>query len=321
MKRREFIGLAAAAGTWSAQARAQRPALPLLGFMAIGRAVSPDILRGLADNGLIEGRDFRVEYKWSEFEPQHLPSHAQDLVQRGASVILTLTHAAALAAKAATRSIPIIFLAGADPVAVGLVESLNRPGGNVTGFSTLGSDLMAKRLEVLRELAPSAKSIAYMRYPLDPSVTAGETRDVETAARSLGLQLVFADANTPAEVEKAFVGLVNAGARGLIVSGAFVFFASRDQLAGLSVSYKIPAVYPTRHYVESGGLASFGTHVPDGLYQMGVYAARILKGDKPSNLPVQQITKTELVLNLMAARALSITLPQTLLARADQVIE
>lgn len=285
--------------------------------MEIGRSVSPDILRGLADNGLVEGRDFRVEYRWSEFEQHLLPSHAQDLVLRGASVILTLTHAAALAAKAATQSTPIVFLAGADPVAVGLVESLNRPGGNATGFATLGSDLMAKRLEVLRELAPDTKAIAYMRYPLDPAVNAGETKDVETAARTLGVHLVFADANTPAEVEKAFTGVVNAGARGLIVSGAFVFFASRDQLAGLAVSYKIPAVYPARQYVDSGGLASFGKYVPDGLYQMGVYAARI----KPSNLPVQQITKTELVLNLMAARALSITIPQTLLARADQVIE
>ena len=270
MRRRDFIGLIGGAAAIPISARAQRAPLPLIGFMKIGRLVSPDIIRGLADNGLIEGRDFRTEYRWSEFEPQRLPAHAQDLVEQKSAIILTLTHAAALAAKAATRSTPIVFLAGADPVAVGLVESLNRPGGNATGFTTLGYDLIAKRVEVIRELAPSAKSVAYMRSLADPATIAGETREIETAARALNLQLIMADANNPAEVEKTFIRLVNDGAQALVVSGAFVFFASRDQLAGLSISYKIPAIYPTRHYVDSGGLVSFGTHVPDGLYLMGV---------------------------------------------------
>ncbi len=321
MKRREFLSLAAGVVAAPVVAHAQRPKLPLIGFMEVSPGARPDILRGLADNGLIEGRDFRADYKWTEFEVQLLPAQAQDLVQRNPAMIVTLTHAAAFAAKAATRSIPIIFIAGVDPVAIGLVQSLNRPGGNATGFSTLNADLIAKRLEVLRELIPGAKSIAFMSNPLDKATAVGEAKEIEGAARAAGVRLIRANAGNPAEVEKAFVALVKEGAQGLIVSGQFVFFASLSQLGGLSISYKIPAVYATRHYVQAGGLASFGTYVPDGLYQMGVYAARILKGDKPSELPVQQITRTELFINLMAARALSITVPQTLLARADEVIE
>ena len=321
MTRREFITLiGGAAVAWPVAAQ-QQQSLPLIGFMGVGPFASPDILRGLAENGLVWGRDFRAEYRWAEYEPIQMAAQALDLVQRGATVIVTIGNSEALAAKAATQSIPIVFLAGADPVEIGLAESLNRPGGNLTGFSSLGTGLIAKRLEVLRELVPTASSIAYLGNPTDTELTEIETRELQVAARILGVRLIFLNARNPGEIRGAYETLARERADALIVSGNLVFFVSRDQLAAFSASYKVPTIYAAREYAESGGLASFGTRGADGRYMLGVYAARILKGEKPSELPVQQITKTELVVNLWAAKPLSLTVPPTLLARADEVIE
>ena len=321
MRRRKFITLLGSAATaWPLVARAQQ-SLPLIGFMGVGPFAKPEILRGLAENGFVEGRDFRAEYRWSEYDPTQMATHAADLVQRGASVIVTITQAEALAAKAATQSIPIVFQAAADPVEIGLVESLNRPGGNVTGVSNLSTALIAKRLEILHELVPTANSIAHLSNPTDTATTEIEARELQVAARILGIKLISLNARNPLEFGGAYETLAREHADALIVGGTLVFFAGRDQLASLSAFYKIPAIYPARDYVESGGLASFGTRNADGRYLLGVYAARILKGEKPSELPVQQITKTELVVNVWVAKKLSLPIPPALLARADDVIE
>jgi putative ABC transport system substrate-binding protein len=289
--------------------------------MGVGPFASSEILRGLAENGFVRDRDFRAEYRWSDYEPAQMAAHAADLVQRGASAIVTITQAEALAAKVATQSIPIVFQAGADPVEIGLVESLNRPGGNLTGFSNLNTGLIAKRLEVLRELVPTAKLIAYLSNPSDTALTEIETRELQAAARILGVQLIFLKARNPLELGGAYETLAREHGDALIVSGTLVFFVSRDELAAFSASYKVPTIYAAREYAESGGLVSFGTRNADGRYMMGVYAARILKGEKPTELPVQQITKTELVVNVWAAKRLGLTVPPTLLVRADEVIE
>jgi len=321
MHRRKFIGLIGGAATLPLKARAQQKSLPLIGFMGVGPFASPDILRGLAENGFVRGRDFRAEYRWAEYEPAQMAAQAADLVQRGAAVIVTIAHSEALAAKPATQAVPIVILAGADPVAIGLVESFNRPGGNLTGVYTLSSGLVAKRLEVLRELVPTAISIAYLGNPADTAMAEIETRELQAAARILGVQLIFLNASNPLELGGAYETLAREHADALIVSGNLVFFVSRDQLAAFSNWYKVPTIYAARDYAESGGLVSFGARLADGRYMLGVYAARILKGEKPSELPVQQITKTEFVVNLWAAKALSLPIPPTLLARADEVIE
>lgn len=322
MKRREFITLVgAAAAALPLAARAQQQSLPLIGFMGVGPFAGPDIRRGLADNGLVQGRDFRAEYRWADFDPKQMAAHAADLVQRGASVIVTISQAEALAAKAATQTIPIVFQAGADPVEIGLVESLNRPGGNLTGVSLLTTTLTAKRLEVLHELVPTASSIAYLSNPTDTAATETETTELQVAARNLGIKLIFLNARNPLEFIGAYETLAREHADALIVSGTVLFFVNRNDLAALSAWHKVPTIYAAREYVESGGLASFGTRGADARYLLGVYAARILKGEKPSELPVQQITKTELVVNLGVAKRLDLTVPPTLLVRADDAIE
>lgn len=321
MRRREFIGIVGSAAAWPLAARAQQQSLPLIGFMGVGPFSGPDILRGLADHGLVPGRDFRAEYPWSDFDPARMATNAADLVKRGASVIVALTQAEALAAKAATQSIPIVFQAGADPVEIGLVVSLNRPGGNLTGVSNLNTALIAKRLEVLHELIPTAKSIAYLSNPRDPAATQTETKELQAAARSLGIKLIFLKAGNELEAVEAYDTLAREHADALIVSGTLLFFVSRNALVAHSASDKVPTIYANRDYAVSGGLASFGTRNADGRYILGVYAARILKGEKPSELPVQQITKTELVVNVSAAKHLGLTIPPTLLVRADEVIE
>ena len=321
MRRREFIALLGGAAAFPLTVRAQQRSLPLIGFMGVGPFAGPDIRRGLADNGLVQGRDFRAEYRWADFDPKQMAVHAVDLVQREASVIVTISQAEALAAKAATQTIPIVFQAGADPVEIGLVESLNRPGGNLTGVSLLTTTLTAKRLEVLHELVPGARSIAHLSNPTDTAATETETTELELAARILGIKLIFLNARNPLEFVGAYETLAREHSDALIVSGTVLFFVNRYELAALSASYKIPTIYAAREYAETGGLASFGTRGSDGRYMLGVYAARILKGEKASELPVQQITKTELIVNLGVAKTLGLTVPPTLLVRADEVIE
>ena len=322
MRRREFLTLlGGAAAALPLSARAQEQSLPLIGFMGVGPFAGPDIRRGLADSGFVQGRDFRAEYRWAEFDPKQMAAQAADLVQRGASVIVTIAQSEALAAKGATRSIPVIFMTSADPVEIGLVESLNRPGGNLTGFYGLGTGLIAKRLEILHELVPTANSIAYLSNPTDAATTEIETRELQVAARILGVKLIFLNARDEGALVEAYDTVARERTGALIVSATLLFFTRRNELAAFSASYKVPTIYAAREYAESGGLVSFGARGSDARYLSGVYAARILKGEKPSELPVQQITKTELVVNLQTAKELGLTVPPTLLARADEVIE
>jgi putative ABC transport system substrate-binding protein len=321
MRRREFIAGLAGAAAWPLKAYAQQQSLPLIGFMGVGPFAGPDVLSGLAANGLVRGKDFQTEFRWSDYDPAQMAAHAAYFVQRGVSVIIAITHAEALAAKAATQSIPIVFLAGADPVEIGLVESLNRPSGNLTGVYGLGTSLAAKRFEILHDLVPAVNSIAYLGNPTDTATTEIETRELQVAARILGIRLIFLNARNSLEFGGAYESLAREHAHALIVSGTLLFFVSRDELAAFSAYQKVPTIYGAREYTEAGGLASFGARGADGRYLLGVYAARLLKGEKPSDLPVQQITKTELVINVGAAKTLGLTVPTTLLARADEVIE
>lgn len=310
MRRREFIGFAGAAATWPLTALAQKK-LPLIGFIGDAEA-RPDIFRGLADNGFVEGRDFRSEYRYNGAE-------TPELVQ--ARVALIVASFAAPDVKAAAQSIPVVFLTGEDPVAIGLAASLNRPGGNATGVTTRVAELMAKRLEILRELTPTAKVVGYFAEPSVPRITEGEIKELQASVSTLGFRLAILNVLNRSDIETGFATFAREHVDALIVGGAFTFFKNRDLLAALAISHKMPAIYPFRQYATLDGLASLGTRISEGWYLMGVYAARTLKGEKPSELPVQQVTKTELVLNLKTAKAMGLTVPPTLLARADEVIE
>jgi putative tryptophan/tyrosine transport system substrate-binding protein len=279
------------------------------------------ILQGLKETGYVEDRNLAIEYRHADFHSERLPALAADLVQHRVGVIAAYGgSAAAIAAKAATAAIPIVFANGGDPVGLGLVASLNRPGGNVTGVSFLVAALGSKRLELLRELLPTATTIGFLVDPTGPT-TEPETKDMLAAAGALGRKLLVVPASTESEVDVAFASLVRQRADALIVA-AQAFFASRhDQLVALSARHAMPAIYDTRGYVAAGGLMSYGTNVADAHRQVGVYAGRILKGDKPADLPVQQSTRFELVINLKTAKTLGLTFPPGVLAIADEVIE
>ena len=324
MKRREFVTLLG--GTVVARplaARAQQPAMPVIGFLdAASAAERADFTaafrEGLADAGYVEGQNVAIEYRWAEGRYDRLPELASDLVRRRVSVIAAPSTAAALAAKAATATIPIVFGVGGDPVKLGLVESLNRPGGNATGFNFFTNELAAKRMQLLRELVPAAKRVALLTNPAD-SANELLLRDVETAAT--GQQILVFEAATRPEIDAAFDGLVQEKVDALFVGGGAFLITRRVQLAVLTARYAVPAAYSQRAFVEAGGLMSYGTNLADTFRQVGAYAARILKGAKSIDLPVMQATKFELVINLNTARALGLTVPPMLLARADEVIE
>jgi putative tryptophan/tyrosine transport system substrate-binding protein len=325
MRRRNFIALlAGATATWPLAARAQQPAMPVIGFLDAGSAAeradfTAAFRQGLADAGYVEGQqNVAIEYRWAEDRYDRLPELANDLVRRRVSVIAAPSTAAALAAKAATATIPIVFGVGSDPVKLGLVASLNRPGGNATGFNFFTNELAAKRMQLLRELVPAAKRVALLTNPTDP---ANELllRDVETAAT--GQQILVFEAATRREIDAAFDGLVQEKVDALFVGGGAFLITRRVQLAVLTARYAVPAAYSQRAFVEAGGLMSYGTNLADTFRQVGAYAARILKGAKSMDLPVMQATKFELVINLNTARALRFEVPPTLLARADEVIE
>ena len=325
MRRREFIALlGGAAATWPLAARAQQAAMPVIGFIdAASAAERADFVaafrQGLADAGYVEGQNLTIEYRWAEGQYERLPELAADLVRRGVSVIATPgTTDAAVAAKAATTTIPIVFGVGGDPVKLGLVASLNRPGGNATGIHFFTVQLVAKRMQLLRELVPAAKRVALLVNPTDRT-NESALRDVEAAA--IGQQVLAFEAATGREIDAAFENLVREKAEALFVSGNAYFNARRVQLVVLAASYRVPAVYSQRAFVEAGGLMSYGAPLADAFRQVGAYTARVLKGAKPADLPVLQSTKFELVINLNTAKALSLAVPAGLLALADEVIE
>ena len=327
MRRREFITLiGGAATTWPLSARAQQPAIPVIGFLG---SELPDLYvdrlrafrQGLNEAGFVEGRNVMIEYRWAEGQYDRLPGLADDLVRRRVTVMVATSTPAVLAAKAATTTIPIAFLTGTDPVAMGVVASLNRPGGNMTGVSNLSTAMGAKELELLHAVVPSATVIALLVNPTDPIIVETLSKDLQTAARAIQRELLVVSASTEREIDTAFTTLVQRKVGALVVGNDPFFNARPDQLVALAARYAVPAIYAYREFAAAGGLMSYGSNLTDDYRLVGVYTGRILKGEKPSDLPVQQSTKVELVLNYKTAKALGITFPISLLGRADEVIE
>jgi putative tryptophan/tyrosine transport system substrate-binding protein len=328
MQRREFITLlGGTAAAWPLAARAQQPAMPVIGCLYSGSPESfayrvAAFQRGLNETGYFEGQNVAVEYRWAEGRYDRFPELAAELVRRQVSVIVTPGNPLAIsAAKAATSSIPIVFAVSGDPVKLGLVASLARPGSNVTGINFFVTELAAKRLGLLRELVPTAARVAVLVNPTNTTTAESTVRDVQEAARSIGLQVRLLNAGTIREIDAAHASLAREPADVLLVAGDGFFNSRRVQFAMLAVRHAVPAAYSTREYAEAGGLMSYGTSFADTDRQVGIYAGRILKGAKPADLPVVQSTKFELVINMQTATLLGLTVPPTLLARADEVIE
>jgi len=327
MNRREFITLLGGATAWPLAARAQQPAMPVVGFLNPASSdTTADFLRafrqGLKDTGYVEGENVAIAYRWAENQFDRLPELAADLVRRKVVVIAaTGGPPSTLAAKAATTTIPIVFLVGEDPVRLGLVASLARAGGNVTGINFLSTELTAKRLELLHAMVPTAVRVAVLVNPANATNTETTLRDVEPAARAIGLQIQVLNASTSREIDAAFATIARERPDALFVGIDSLFTPRRVQMVQLAARHAVPATYSGRQYAEIGGLMSYGTNLADAWRQVGVYVGRILKGAKPADLPVSQATKFELVINAQTARMLGITVPPTLLATANEVIE
>jgi putative ABC transport system substrate-binding protein len=324
-KRREFITLVGGAAAWPLAGRAQQPTLPVVGFLGTrASGDDPHLLaafrRGLKEAGYIEGENVTIVYRFAENQYDRLPALAADLVRRQVTVIAANGHAAQ-AAKAATATIPIAFVAGFDPVEVGLVASLNRPGGNITGVSILDVELGPKRLELLHELVPAVSVIAVLVNPTDPARAETTSKELQAAARILGLQLQVLHASTERDFDTVFANITQLRAGGLVIGGEPFFNSRSEQLGELTMRHATPAVYQLRTFAAAGGLASYGASLTDAYRLTGVYSGRILKGEKPADLPVQQATKVELIINLKTATAFGLTVPLSLLGRADEVIE
>jgi putative tryptophan/tyrosine transport system substrate-binding protein len=326
MRRREFITLiGGAAAAWPVVARAQQPATPVIGFLrstpAAGFGYMLDAFRrGLNDAGFVEGRSIVVEYRWADNQQDRLPGLAADLVGRPVAAIVGAGGPAAQAAKSVSATMPIVFVIGTDPVSTGLVASLNRPGGNVTGVVFTSVALVAKLLGMLHELVPKASVIAVLRDPNNPGLES-ELRDVEEVGRAIGRQILVVNASSEPELHPSFAKVAQAGAGGLLIGSGPFFLSHRRQLVALAHRYALPTVYNQREYGEIGGLLSYGPSQTDAYRRAGIYVGRILKGEKPGDLPVEVGTKFELVINLATAKAFHIEIPPTLLALADEVIE
>ena len=327
IKRREFITLlAGAAAAWPLAARAQQPAVPVVGILA---SVSPApyagfiaaIKEGLQQTGYIEGRNVTIEYRWAEGHYDRLPQQAIELVDRGVAVIILVGGGPTIAvAKAATATIPIVFVMGDDPVKSGAVTALNRPGGNATGVNLLTVAMEAKRLQLLHELVPNVAVVAIIVNPNNPQA-AEQLQDLRAAARTLGVEVEVFKAGSPSDIDTAFASLVGRRAGALLVAADAFFNTRREQFVVLTARHALPAIFHFREFAAAGGLMSYGPSLTDAYRQDGIYAGRILKGEKPAEMPVQQAVKIELVINLQTARALGLTIPLPLLGRADEVIE
>ena len=329
MKRREFITLlGGAAVTWPLAARAQQPAMPVIGFLhretptPAREVFIAAMKRGLAEVGYAEGRNVAIEYRWAEGQTDRLPTLAMDLVRRNVAVIVAAGNTpTVLAAKSATQTIPIAFLVGTDPVESGLVESLNRPGGNATGVSVIDVEVIAKRIGLLHQLVPTASSIALFVNPKNPITTRAETREARVAAQALGLRLLVLEASSSDDIVVAFTAVVQQQASALLVSSEIFFFTVQDQLIDLAMRNKIPISIPQPEGVRKGALIGYGANTNDAFRELGVFAGRLLKGERPADLPVQRSVKIDLLINLKTAKALGLDVPPTLLAQADEVIE
>jgi putative tryptophan/tyrosine transport system substrate-binding protein len=325
VRRRDFITAIGGAVAWPLAVHAQQAAMPVIGYLS-GRSRGDSVAnvsafdKGLAEVGYIVGQNVAVEYRWAEGHYDRQPSMVADLIRRPVSVIAVFNVDSAIAAKQATASIPIVFANSADPVKFGLVASLNRPGGNITGVTFLNSSLASKRLEVLHELVPKAAVIALLVNPTNATVDSVDI-DAQEAAAAIGRKLVVIKANSDNDIDKAFTTFVQHRVGALLVAPDPYFDSRAEQLIALAARYAVPTIYPLREYATAGGLMSYGTSITDAFRLAGVYAGRILKGEKPADLPVQQSTKVELVINLKTAKALGLTFPITLLGRADEVIE
>jgi putative ABC transport system substrate-binding protein len=328
MRRREFITLlGGGAAVWPLAARGQQPAQPVVGFLHGGRASGfaatqvTAFRQGLGETGYDEGRNVTIEYRWAEGRYDRLPELAADLVRRNVAVIAATTTPAALAAKAATTTVPIVFVFGVDPVAAGVVNSLNRPGGNVTGIAGLNTGLIAKRLEVVRQLVTETKLIAVLLNPDDTAVTASEKEGIGNARATLGVQLEVLEASTISGIETAFAKAIDIRAGALVISSDNLFIDAAAEMAALAMRYGVASIHPHRHFVVAGGLISYGSDLLDSNRLAGIYVGRVLKGEKPAELPVQQATKVQMAINLKTAKSLGLTMPTALLVRADEVIE
>jgi putative tryptophan/tyrosine transport system substrate-binding protein len=323
MRRREFITLLGVAAAWPLAARAQQPAMPTIGYLTNGAGLNANNVgafrKGLSEMGFVEGRNVAVDIRVTE-QYDKFPALALELVDRRVAAIFAFSITAAAAAKAATATIPIVFLGAGDPVRVGLVTSLNRPGGNVTGMTSLGVELGPKRLELMRELVPQAAVIGILTNPTGIT-SLGNMTDVQAAARSVGQEIIILNASSVDEIDAAFTTAAERRFGGLLIDVSGFFIGRRDQIVALAARHAIPANYSSRDFVEVGGLMSYGQDFSESNRQAGVYVGRIVKGERPADLPVLQPAKFEFVINLRTAKALSLTVPPTLLARADEVIE
>ncbi|MGC1846527.1 MAG: ABC transporter substrate-binding protein [Pseudolabrys sp.] len=328
MRRREFIKvIAGSAAAWPLAARAQQPLMPVVGFLNAASAEGytrqlTAFLKGLGEAGYVDGRNVTIEYRWADGRSDRLQAMVADLVQRQVAVIAATSTPAALAAKASTTTVPIVFETGADPVRLGLVANLNRPGGNITGVTQLSQEVAPKRLQMLHELLPMATSIALLINPSEPTAAETQSRDVLSAARNLGLELHVLNASSESDLDGVFAEVTKMRVGGLVIGGSPFFTSRTKQLGALALRHAVPTVYSYREFAMAGGLLSYGADIADAYHLVGNYTGRILKGDKPGDLPIQQATtKVEMYINLKTAKALGVSIPNTLIGRADEVIE